>query len=524
MPSDVLHSRGDDEKALDWAEAYYWPAEGDTIASHAEDAEEGPALKRQGLRELQEDFLARQRALDMVAGSGRALAHVEERFRRDPDVVLLALGLCAEALHFAHTDLSSDRDFAIEAVQWNWRVLHFLPASLRGDRAVVRAAVRQNSDALQFAADVLGDDASLVAESRAGALAGLSCCEDESLRLVGPCNRRRTTDSRLRFRRVRCPNRGAVRHRLLAHLDTGRLSFQVVSCIWQSAVRIFPIKGGDAVHFRLVRGDPSAITAAIGGEEDGEQDHFYIEEDPGTVVSLYVELSSDHFAAGQKLPGWAAAPPRAAAAATACSQRRGAARKSAAKRRAVVWYCREEDDLSVPGGIVALAEPPDTACCKSSSSAGVKRRGARAVEPEVLADAELRDDCQKLVSQAQALSRRAFPNQFTEQDLAGQAHLTLLADSWREELFGYCLYRILEQEQLLEVEQVAVSEDRRGRGLGRDLMHWAMARTKSAGCTSLRLNSRNRAIGFYVQLGFAVLPDATSPGCRAMELRLPPSG
>lgn len=137
----------------------------------------------------------------------------------------------------------------------------------------------------------------------------------------------------------------------------------------------------------------------------------------------------------------------------------------------------------------------------------------------MLGDVDTRDDCQKLITQAEAMSERAFPNQFTMEDLTGDVHLTLLVSS--EDVLGYCLYKVRDQERALWVEQIAVSEYLRGKGLGRDLMRWARARAEAAGCTSLRLNSRNRALGFYTQLGFSVLADATSPGCRTMELRLP---
>jgi GNAT superfamily N-acetyltransferase len=55
------------------------------------------------------------------------------------------------------------------------------------------------------------------------------------------------------------------------------------------------------------------------------------------------------------------------------------------------------------------------------------------------------------------------------------------------------------------VEDVAVRPDRQGRGIGRQMMWFAMARAKAAGCYKLALSSnlkRDAAHAFYDSLGF----------------------
>jgi GNAT superfamily N-acetyltransferase len=55
------------------------------------------------------------------------------------------------------------------------------------------------------------------------------------------------------------------------------------------------------------------------------------------------------------------------------------------------------------------------------------------------------------------------------------------------------------------VEDVVVREDRRGRGIGREMLRFAMRRAREAGCYKLALSShgdRKLAHGFYESLGF----------------------
>jgi len=56
------------------------------------------------------------------------------------------------------------------------------------------------------------------------------------------------------------------------------------------------------------------------------------------------------------------------------------------------------------------------------------------------------------------------------------------------------------------VESVRVDENCRGRGIGRQMMHWAIERSKQEGCISLQLTSNAARIDahrFYESLGFS---------------------
>ncbi len=70
--------------------------------------------------------------------------------------------------------------------------------------------------------------------------------------------------------------------------------------------------------------------------------------------------------------------------------------------------------------------------------------------------------------------------------------------------------------QRCQIEAVRVRSDRRGRGLGAELMTWAIEQARSRGCALVQLTtdkSRGDAHRFYASLGFA----ATHEG---MKLKL----
>ena len=56
------------------------------------------------------------------------------------------------------------------------------------------------------------------------------------------------------------------------------------------------------------------------------------------------------------------------------------------------------------------------------------------------------------------------------------------------------------------VESVRVDEKHRGKGIGREMMRWAIARAKEKGCVSMQLTThqdRTNAHRFYESLGFS---------------------
>jgi len=56
-----------------------------------------------------------------------------------------------------------------------------------------------------------------------------------------------------------------------------------------------------------------------------------------------------------------------------------------------------------------------------------------------------------------------------------------------------------------QIEAVRIARERRGQGLGREMIEWAIARCRDRGCRMVQLSthrSRHRAHAFYERLGF----------------------
>ncbi len=79
-----------------------------------------------------------------------------------------------------------------------------------------------------------------------------------------------------------------------------------------------------------------------------------------------------------------------------------------------------------------------------------------------------------------------------------------------EECVGFAGYRIqtmLAHGRFLYVDDLVVSESRRGQGAGDVLMDWLLAAAKTAGCASLQLDSgthRHGAHAFYFRCGMTI--------------------
>eukprot|EP00747_Dinoflagellata_sp_TGD_P104850 gnl/TRDRNA2_/TRDRNA2_169363_c0_seq3.p1 gnl/TRDRNA2_/TRDRNA2_169363_c0~~gnl/TRDRNA2_/TRDRNA2_169363_c0_seq3.p1 ORF type:complete len:417 (-),score=82.25 gnl/TRDRNA2_/TRDRNA2_169363_c0_seq3:13-1206(-) len=268
------------------------------------------------VRELQElywqDSQHRERTLTRLRENGSKLAAVEEYLRHDPDVVLAAVGSCPEAVNFAGRNLLRKQTWVLEAVHRNWRVLEHVPDSCRASSSIVMAAARRSLEALQFAAAPLCDDAQfraavLSSEDRYRELT----YEGEHLRLVGPFNRWRTTDSAVRFRKlarknspaksevggtgvnrdVGAPGADTVQHQLSVCLEDGCVDFQIVSCIREFAFQVIPAKEyGKRSQCILVADDPNSVLADVSDDKSLMDSTFCIQEKKTTCVSIFVEI------------------------------------------------------------------------------------------------------------------------------------------------------------------------------------------------------------------------------------------
>jgi len=534
---------------------------------------------------------ARREILERVRADAAVLERAPEAQRCDPDVVLAAVAYHPEALAFASAELLLDRDFLFEAVQCNAAALAFIPPALRGDCGLVLAAVRNNSTGASAAAprEVRRALAAWGAEGGAEAAARLlPAYEGEALRLVGPCNAWQTSDAHLRLRRCqaaeevagaqtvaaappgsgaeggvrdavvsggRCtarfagvgelvhsapvcdlslgPQGAATRHELTICLLSGRLSFQIVSCTRVYSFKVFPVKVDESGMARLVRGDPRAVLAAVGGEKHGRDKAFCIEEEPGATVQIFVEVL-DNFAA---MLGT-----------TVSLAGRGAA---GTFRGVAVWY------TAVQGGRHAArleepAVPPSELPPSTEPQAGDqlpysgKPPRTSPWEVVLLADADSPEGLQALCDHALSLEHASRPllaeavrellqqvPVLSSEDVAmeaeplewGYKRTALLVDAGGSAVLGYCLWVDGDSEDddgFMRILHLAVLEAFRGEGLGRVLVRWAVARVAARGGRGVRLQSVDTAVSFYEAFGFKVRR-ALVARVRGvpMELRLP---
>ena len=104
--------------------------------------------------------------------------------------------------------------------------------------------------------------------------------------------------------------------------------------------------------------------------------------------------------------------------------------------------------------------------------------------------------------------------EFTEHDLQaerGQFHFALVDG----EVPVACLVAKPVGDCCFQLRQMAVAEQHRGTGLGRQLIEQVEAALRERGATELRLHARTDAVGFYLKLGY------TTIGQELIEVTIP---
>jgi len=289
--------------------------------------------------------------------------------------------------------------------------------------------------------------------------------EGEHLRLVGFFNNWSITDLSARMSQGPTGADDMVRHELTVLLADGCLSFQVLSALQLFKFRIFPKTISDDGFYRLM---PSWETAPdVGGEQDGDGENFFIEEAPGTVVTIYVDIR--------------------------VGTRSGHGVK--------VSYDIEEEasgDFApplAPSLSVSQAPGKQMPICNKVLASGDRL--------EILPNAEDGEEFAKLKKQASELSKRAFGGKkFSSRELSGGRHLTLVVSETRSKVLGYLVFKVSKSDGALYIYQLAVLEGMRNRGLGHALVAWAALRAESATCSSLSLRSQDVCADFWKACGF----------------------
>jgi len=408
----------------------------------------------------------RKRALTILSQDGLKLGELSSCCSEDPDLVLTAVASNPSAVRYASAELLDDYDFILEVVQRRWSALEFLPSRFREQIEIVLVAARQDRAALSFASGAASKAAANVED-----LDEPKGYQGERIRLVGYFNEWRLTDSNTRFERLDGYGDASETHKLTALLETGYLSFQLLSCTRNFGFRVFPTKAAVDGFFRLVPGEERAMPVNAGGKDDGHGQNFFIEAEAGTVVTIFATL------------------------------RRGFGEASCNKG-AAVWYEIEAGQAGHQQ-IPVLSQSPTRQKPKlgKKEKVDINTYYVRLDQVKFLEDVEEMDKMSDLVFQARKLSTKYFPDRFRIRDLRDGRHLTLLVDVNQTLALGYIYYRF-PVENFVWVEHIAIQKLYRKNGLGRKLIEWIQAKAIDKGYPAVRLASMVNAVGFYKKLGF----------------------
>ena len=151
----------------------------------------------------------------------------------------------------------------------------------------------------------------------------------------------------------------------------------------------------------------------------------------------------------------------------------------------------------------------DAGAVRARLGSVILRPATRAELPAVLA---LLADEEKVVDPASIVVTEAYERAFADIERDPRNEMLVLADDEGGELVLGCLQITYipglgkggAERALLEA--VRIRADRRGGGLGRELMERAVARARARGCALVQLTSdkrRTEAHRFYASLGFA---------------------
>jgi len=307
----------------------------------------------------------------------------------------------------------------------------------------------------------------------------------------------------------------------VALLPTGCISFHVVSCTQDFAFRVYPMQTYGDEPCRLRCGDPCAVVAQVGGEDDGHSPVFYISERRAAVVSIYIDL----------LEG-------AAAVTGVDPVDKGDGKGAAGTSRGVaVWYVFETDPArwrtavplddrgtarsptlghGNPAGLPPVEVIPNVEELDPAVSADILEQAARLMDT---AKEELKyiprptweasDMWIKRYHEIWACDyyehyhtgelRWTHPDEDAE--AKGVRRVAVLLDTMQKAAVGFCKYSLLPRSCFV-IEEFAIAEPLRGKRLGTVLILQMLELAKMMGYATVELWSLVTACRFYQRVGF----------------------
>ncbi|MFM1858159.1 MAG: hypothetical protein RLZ05_1219 [Bacteroidota bacterium] len=99
--------------------------------------------------------------------------------------------------------------------------------------------------------------------------------------------------------------------------------------------------------------------------------------------------------------------------------------------------------------------------------------------------------------------RKPLGLRFDPVDLENENHDILIGAFEEDDILGCCML-IEENPSIVRLRQMAVYNEKQGKGIGRALMNFAENVARDRGYKLLNMHARKNAIGFYEKMGYQV--------------------
>ena len=113
---------------------------------------------------------------------------------------------------------------------------------------------------------------------------------------------------------------------------------------------------------------------------------------------------------------------------------------------------------------------------------------------------------QQMVSLRQTVLRKPLGLDFDPAELEKESRHILIGAFEEDTILGCCML-IEENSSMLRLRQMAVYNEKQGKGLGRALMNFAENLARDRGYRSLSMHARVSSVGFYEKMGYKVVSD-----------------
>ncbi|MFM7645666.1 MAG: GNAT family N-acetyltransferase [Sphingomonadales bacterium] len=113
------------------------------------------------------------------------------------------------------------------------------------------------------------------------------------------------------------------------------------------------------------------------------------------------------------------------------------------------------------------------------------------------------EEYQQMVALRQDILRKPLGLRLDPAELDGESRHILIGAFEEEDMLGCCML-VEENPQTVRLRQMAVYNEKQGKGIGRALMNFAEVLARDRGYKTLTMHARKEAQGFYEKMGYRV--------------------